>query len=289
MAQYREEIEIPATLEMQSRADFKVAWCRYAFAERESLSTRSHKHGILEMHYVRQGRLRFRFPGLAEISLSEEEYLIIPAETIHEIINDQEDTVKFVAGFQVLPGPDRTFNALMDLDRPQVVKASRTLKLLADALMEKENTSMSRYFTDPYIVNSLIFEASERLAQEGRMMPRDIRNNERIEQMLRYIQEQAFLNITPAQISEHFGLSERQMNRISKRLLNKTIADLINEERIFRSRQLLKNSDYSLTDIALITGFSDEYAFIRFFKRFIGMPPGRFRKAHSLEGQEEMS
>ena len=120
-------------------------------------------------------------------------------------------------------------------------------------------------------------------------MKRQTLTEKTADELLRYIQEQAFLNITPAQISEHFSLSERQMNRISKRLLNKTIADLINEERIFRSRQLLKNSDYSLTDIALITGFSDEYAFIRFFKRFIGMPPGRFRKAHSLEGQEEMS
>lgn len=285
MAQYREEVEIPATLEMRNRADFKVAWCRYAFAERESLSTRSHKHGILEMHYVRQGQLRFRFPGFPEISLTEEEYLIIPADIIHEIINEQENTIKFVAGFQVIPGLDRTFDDLTGLACPRVMKASATLKLLADALMEKENSARSRYFTDPYIVNSLIFEASERMVQEGRMMPGDIRNNERIEQMLQYIQEQAFLNIKPTQISEHFGLSERQMNRISKRLLNKTIADLINEERVFRSRQLLKNSDYSLTDIALITGFSDEYSFIRFFKRFIGMPPGRFRKAHSLEGQ----
>ncbi|MBQ9196283.1 MAG: helix-turn-helix transcriptional regulator [Clostridia bacterium] len=286
MPQYREEMEIPATLEMHGGTDFKVAWCRYAFAERESLSTRSHKHGMLEIHYVRFGALRFRFSGWPEITVSAEEYIIIPPDTVHEIVNEHEHTVKFVAGFQEIPGQENAFGGLKGMKEPMVLRASRTLELLADALLEKENDTMSRFFTDPYIVSSLIFEAMERMARERRAMPRDVRNNERIGQLLRYIREQAFLNMTAAQIAEHFDLSDRQLNRVSKRMLGKTVADLINEERIRRSRMLLKNSNYSLTDISLITGFSDEYSFIRFFKRFSGMPPGQFRRTHSLEENE---
>jgi AraC family transcriptional regulator len=50
------------------------------------------------------------------------------------------------------------------------------------------------------------------------------------------------------------------------------------ERRIERAKELLKQSGLPLIDIALQSGFSDQAAFTRTFRRFMGDSPGRWRR-----------
>ena len=50
--------------------------------------------------------------------------------------------------------------------------------------------------------------------------------------------------------------------------------------RIIHSKELLKNSDYSITQIAHMTGFSSSNYFSQSFKKYTGVTPNRYRKNH---------
>lgn len=79
------------------------------------------------------------------------------------------------------------------------------------------------------------------------------------------------------QIARHMGMSNRTLTR---RLAesNVTFRDLIRKTQEEIAKSLLKNSARSIAEIAFETGFSEQSAFNRAFKRWTGLSPIEFRK-----------
>ena len=79
------------------------------------------------------------------------------------------------------------------------------------------------------------------------------------------------------QIAEHIGMSNRTLTR---RLSEAGVSyrDLIRKAQEEVSSQLLKNTTRSIAEIAFETGFSEQSAFNRAFKRWSGLSPVEFRK-----------
>ncbi len=78
------------------------------------------------------------------------------------------------------------------------------------------------------------------------------------------------------QIGRHMGMSSRTLTR---RLSEKGISyrDLVKQTQEKISKDLLKNSSCSIGEIAFQTGFSEQSAFNRAFKRWTGQSPTAFR------------
>jgi AraC-like DNA-binding protein len=76
------------------------------------------------------------------------------------------------------------------------------------------------------------------------------------------------LNVHPAYLSREF----------SKHFDNLSFGDYIRKLRIEKSIGLLKSTDHSLSEIAYLTGFSDQSHFTRIFKKQTGQNPSIYRK-----------
>ena len=79
------------------------------------------------------------------------------------------------------------------------------------------------------------------------------------------------------QIGDHVGMSNRTLTR---RLSEAgfSFRDLIKKTQEEVSKKLLKNSSRNIAEIAFETGFSEQSAFNRAFKRWTGLSPVEFRK-----------
>ncbi len=78
------------------------------------------------------------------------------------------------------------------------------------------------------------------------------------------------------QIGKHMGMSSRTLTRrLSERGV--TFRDLIKQSQEKTSKNLLKDSSYSIGEIAFETGFSEQSAFSRAFKRWTGQSPLSYR------------
>ncbi|SHM55605.1 AraC-type DNA-binding protein [Cyclobacterium lianum] len=78
------------------------------------------------------------------------------------------------------------------------------------------------------------------------------------------------------QISSHMGMSSRTLTR----RLNEqgaTFRDIIQKTQEHVAKELLINSDQSIAEIAFLSGFSEQSAFSRAFKRWTGLAPVEFR------------
>ncbi|NAS12178.1 AraC family transcriptional regulator [Poritiphilus flavus] len=80
-----------------------------------------------------------------------------------------------------------------------------------------------------------------------------------------------------AQICDHIGMSNRTLTRrLSENGV--TFRDLIMRTQKRLAKDLLKNTNRSIAEIAFETGFSEQSAFNRAFKRWTGFSPTEFRK-----------
>ena len=95
------------------------------------------------------------------------------------------------------------------------------------------------------------------------------------------IQDQIDTNLTLSlkEISQSLNVHPSYLSReFSKYFDDLSFGDYIRKLRIEKALQLLNNPDYSLAEIAYLTGFSDQSHFNRVFKRYIGKNPSEFRK-----------
>jgi len=81
-----------------------------------------------------------------------------------------------------------------------------------------------------------------------------------------------------SQISEYLGMSNRTLTRrLSEAGI--TFRDLIKKTQEDLAKELLENSNKNIAEIAYQTGFSEQSAFNRAFKRWTGMSPLEYRKS----------
>lgn len=72
----------------------------------------------------------------------------------------------------------------------------------------------------------------------------------------------------------------RTLHRKLKAVSDRTPADFINEFRMGKAADLLKNSAYPITEIAFHVGCDDSSNFSRIFKKYYDMTPTEYRAAH---------
>jgi AraC-like DNA-binding protein len=79
------------------------------------------------------------------------------------------------------------------------------------------------------------------------------------------------------ELADLCGLSPARFSRLVQQVFQLTPRQLAMKVRIDEALHLLATTDRPLSDIALDTGFCDQSAFTRHFRRIAGVPPGTFR------------
>jgi AraC-like DNA-binding protein len=94
------------------------------------------------------------------------------------------------------------------------------------------------------------------------------------------IQDQIDTSITLKQISKDLDINPAYLSReFSKYFDDLSFGDYIRKLRIDKAVEYLNKSDYTLTKIAYLTGFSDQSHFTRIFKKYSGKSPSEYRKS----------
>jgi AraC-like DNA-binding protein len=93
------------------------------------------------------------------------------------------------------------------------------------------------------------------------------------------IQDHIDTSLTLKEISKDLDINPAYLSRkFSTYFDNLSFGDYIRKVRIEKAIELLNTSDYSLTEIAYLTGFSDQSHFSRIFKIHTGKNPSAYRK-----------
>lgn len=150
---------------------------------------------------------------------------------------------------------------------------------LATSIAQNVKASAERRHLDPLLVDSSVLSIFSRLFElehSRRIDPGnvDIDQDDLDDFILHHIES----HIRVGDISQYLGVEPVSLNALFKAKFNRSPYNYIQEVRIRRAKDLLRNSIRPLSDIALILGFSDQSHFNRVFRRYTGFTPTAFRR-----------
>ncbi|UXI00979.1 helix-turn-helix domain-containing protein [Photobacterium sp. TY1-4] len=86
-------------------------------------------------------------------------------------------------------------------------------------------------------------------------------------------------NLTLTVLARKTGIPARQLSAAVNRQTGLNVSQLINQYRIEKARQLLKETDFSITEIYGMAGFNTKSNFNREFSRLTAMTPSAYRRS----------
>jgi AraC-like DNA-binding protein len=93
------------------------------------------------------------------------------------------------------------------------------------------------------------------------------------------IQDHIDTNLSLKEISKGLEINPSYLSReFSKYFEDLSFGEYIRKSRIEKAIELMKSNHYSLTEIAYLTGFSDQSHFTRIFKKYTGRNPTAYKK-----------
>lgn len=117
-------------------------------------------------------------------------------------------------------------------------------------------------------------EKSERPVTDARQHYQD----ELLEKILSYIDETIYEPVTIAEICQKFSLSRSSLQILFKENLDQPPKKYINELKLEKSRQMICENRYTISEIALMLGFNSIHYFSRAFTQKYGMAPSEYSK-----------
>ncbi len=143
-------------------------------------------------------------------------------------------------------------------------------------LLQEEGVSTLKQIGYVYVILATVLENT---SLENAQKPVD---TELISKILFYINENYTNDISPAQISEHFGYSQSHISRYFKACCGVNLVRYIAIMRLRRAVMLMNEGNHNITYCILESGFSSNTSFYRSFKNEFGCSPKEYiKKIHS--------
>ena len=97
---------------------------------------------------------------------------------------------------------------------------------------------------------------------------------------LQYINEHLTEDISTVDVAKHVNYSESYFGYAFKKKYGVSIGQYIDELRLTESKNLLRNTSFSITGVASFVGFNSPNYFSSLFKKHFGVSPKEYRKMH---------
>lgn len=102
--------------------------------------------------------------------------------------------------------------------------------------------------------------------------------DELLEKVLAYIDETIYEPTTIAEICQKFSMSRSSLQILFKENMDMPPKKYINELKLEKSRQMICENKYTISEIALMLGFNSIHYFSRAFTQKYNMPPSEYAK-----------
>ena len=237
-------------------------------------------HSYYELTYVDRGTLRTEIDG-SVFELKERELIIYGPNQFHKQIIQDGSSCSYVTVLFELDPDVSHFSYLLNRIFPYTKKIHSLMKSFVN-----ESSTFTPYMDS--LLLCLFQEIIIRLLQSEYISDipdkkpvtdaRQHYHDELLEQVLAYIDETIYEPITVGEICQKFSMSRSSLQILFNENLNQTPKKYINELKLEKSRQMISEGRYTISEIALMLGFNSIHYFSRAFTQKYNMAPTEYAK-----------
>lgn len=114
----------------------------------------------------------------------------------------------------------------------------------------------------------------------------DVKENNYCESAKNYLNENYMKDMNITDTADSLNISYSYLSKIFRARMGVTLTDYLNNVRIEKSKDYLANTFLTLTEISERVGYNNVQSYQRFFKKYINITPGDYRKLHQSTTRE---
>lgn len=235
------------------------------------------KHSYWELTYVDKGELLTTIDGVS-YHLKQGDLIFYAPMQFHtqstfEKISSSYLTINFKMNFN---HADLLCNKIFSIQRDSYFIVTRLIEELSNDNLYSDDLSLC--YLKELIIQMLRLDNSHFHSKPTTHMQQTY-ENELLNDILLYIDNNIYEKISVSTLCEHFCISTSMLHSLFRKNMNNTAKNYINELKLSKSKELIRNSTHTLSEISEMLGFSSIHYFSKKFKSYFNISPTEYSKS----------
>ena len=235
------------------------------------------KHSYWELTYVDKGELLTTIDGVS-YHLKQGDLIFYAPMQFHtqstfEKISSSYLTINFKMNFN---HADLLCNKIFSLQRDSYFIVTRLIEELSNDNLYSNDLSLC--YLKQLIIQMLRLDNSHFHSKPTTHMQQTY-ENELLNDILLYIDDNIYEKISVSTLCDHFCISTSMLHSLFRKNMNNTAKNYINELKLSKSKELIRNSTHTLSEISEMLGFSSIHYFSKKFKSYFNISPTEYSKS----------
>lgn len=235
------------------------------------------KHSYWELTYVDKGELLTTIDGVS-YHLKQGDLIFYAPMQFHtqstfEKISSSYLTINFKMNFN---HADLLCNKIFSLKRDSYFIVTRLIEELSNDNLYSNDLSLC--YLKELIIQMLRLDNSHFHSKPTTHMQQTY-ENELLNDILLYIDDNIYEKISVSTLCDHFCISTSMLHSLFRKNMNNTAKNYINELKLSKSKELIRNSTHTLSEISEMLGFSSIHYFSKKFKLYFNISPTEYSKS----------
>ena len=235
------------------------------------------KHSYWELTYVDKGELSTTIDRVS-YHLKQGDLIFYAPMQFHtqstfEKISSSYLTINFKMNFN---HADLLCNKIFSLKRDSYFIVTRLIEELSNDNLYSNDLSLC--YLKQLIIQMLRLDNSHFHSKPTTHMQQTY-ENELLNDILLYIDDNIYENISVSTLCDHFCISTSMLHSLFRKNMNNTAKNYINELKLSKSKELIRNSTHTLSEISEMLGFSSIHYFSKKFKSYFNISPTEYSKS----------
>ena len=235
------------------------------------------KHSYWELTYVDKGELLTTIDGVS-YHLKQGDLIFYAPMQFHtqstfEKISSSYLTINFKMNFN---HADLLCNKIFSIQRDSYFIVTRLIEELSNDNLYSNDLSLC--YLKELIIQMLRLDNSHFHSKPTTHMQQTY-ENELLNDILLYIDDNIYEKISVSTLCEHFCISTSMLHSLFRKNMNNTAKNYINELKLSKSKELIRNSTHTLSEISEMLGFSSIHYFSKKFKSYFNISPTEYSKS----------
>ena len=235
------------------------------------------KHSYWELTYVDKGELLTTIDGVS-YHLKQGDLIFYAPMQFHtqstfEKISSSYLTINFKMNFN---HADLLCNKIFSLKRDSYFIVTRLIEELSNDNLYSNDLSLC--YLKQLIIQMLRLDNSHFHSKPTTHMQQTY-ENELLNDILLYIDNNIYEKISVSTLCDHFCISTSMLHSLFRKNMNNTAKNYINELKLSKSKELIRNSTHTPSEISEMLGFSSIHYFSKKFKSYFNISPTEYSKS----------